>query len=83
MSDKDSMYALRVKQVVYDAVARLLPVMGKDFLIDVGVDGRDGARAKVSVIVTPLTPLGKAIVPTLREMLPEEMAKVGRKPHGR
>jgi hypothetical protein len=55
------------RQVIYDAIARLLPTMGRDFNVKIACETASDNRIKTSVCIIPLTNLGRAIVPHIRD----------------
>jgi len=60
-------------QLVYNTVAALLPMEGRDFTIDSGVDGEN----KPTLLISPLTPIGRAWVPFLQQALTAPLQRDG------
>lgn len=54
------------REFVYEAIARLLPSLGKDFNVDISCQVVDG-KVRTHVSLIPLTDLGKAIIPYMRK----------------
>lgn len=74
------------KELIYDALAQLLPTMGRDFVVDVKVAPHDDAQVSTSVSITPLTPLGAAILPHIKQNLTPTMQRLAQErgmAHGR
>ena len=64
------------RDVVNDAIARLLPYPPRDFTIEVGVTRKDRpGHYKAAVSVVAITPMGRAIQPILQKTLRDEIAK--------
>ena len=62
-----------IKTAIYDAIARALPTLGKDFSVDISV-----ANRQAHVVFKAHTPMGRALVPHLRASLQEYFKHVGR-----
>jgi hypothetical protein len=69
--------AQRTKETVLDAIARMLPFVPRDLVVEVTAEpskARPGLYS-TSISITPLTEMGKAIHPVLQAHLHEELAK--------
>ena len=63
---------------VYEAVARILPTMGKDFTLKIEYDG-----TQLSIGYHALTDLGVAIQPFVQYQLPIVLKQIEKESHGR
>lgn len=64
------------RALVYDAVASLLPALGKDYNIEVDVKPAGNERLATNVSIVPLTPLGRLLIPHLQANLSAAMRKI-------
>ena len=64
------------KELIYDALAQLLPTMGRDFVVSIQLKPHDKDKVGTNITFTPLTPLGRAILPHIRDNLTPMMQKL-------
>ena len=64
------------RELIYDALAQLLPTMGRDFVVDIKIGPHDNAQVSTSVSIVPLTPLGAAILPHIKQNLTPTMQRL-------
>lgn len=64
------------RDVVNDAIARLLPYAPRDFTVDVKLEPTsERGKFSANVCVTAITDIGKSIRPVLQQQLGAEIAK--------
>ena len=65
------------EDIIYEAVYRLLPTMGRDFEVSVDIV-RNGDTFRTSVNIKPLTELGRVIIPYMRRHIRDMISTVGK-----
>jgi len=65
------------RELIYDALAQLLPTMGRDFTVDIQISPQhDRTKVSTNIQFTPLTAVGRAILPHIRENLTATMQRL-------
>ena len=57
------------KELIYDALARMLPTLGRDFTVEITTTPGAGDIVHTDMKFKPLTDMGRAIAPLIRRDL--------------
>jgi len=70
-----SNYDQQARRIITQAVNNLMPLVGRDILVEVETDK---ASKNARVTVRPVTPMGKAIHPLMQDQINDEVQKVAK-----